>query len=232
MSTWVDTFSTIVPPASPLFEADSLSKLELQEKEDGRIQIVASTPGLRTTHDTAIRFETRTGDALSEVEEDEEPPVTRAEAYIDPSRFPESVTPGARRIYRGIMQFPEDFDVTAVGFRTLVQIKHSDESGAAAALYMFEGTDLHWNDITGPVVATIVPGGSIDWMIEAFWAEDAGTSTQRIYINGELKAESNEVIKPGGVYVKFGYYKAASVPTGAYEHIGFVIGASLSAVGL
>jgi hypothetical protein len=212
----------VEPPALPIFSADSLSKVELQEKASGRITMGAN----------GIRFEARTGDALSKTEETEKPPVTRAEVYIDPTKYPLTVTPGVPRFYRGVMTFPSNFDVKSVGFRTLLQIKHvGDANPEPAAIYMVEGPNLHWNEIGGPVIGQVVPGGSFEYLIEALWSEDPSKALQRVYVGGRQVAETHALISSTGLYIKFGYYKQASIPTGSYEH-SLVIGASKAAVGM
>lgn len=221
-------------PEEDFWEGDSLdsSKFTKQEKEAGRITVVTD-PALKcpgTTHDTTFRFENKDGDFLSEAEEEAEPPTTRAEIMADEPPF--ILAQDVTRWYRQQLRFAEDYDIVAEGFRTIMQFKHTDDSGAPADLYTWQDELRAWS-VGEPSIATVVPGGAwLDVVLEAVWSHDPEKALQRLYLNGELIGEKNVPLKAGeGIYLKWGNYKEASIPGGVIYIGGLVAAKTKSELG-
>lgn len=221
------------PSVAPIFQADSLSKLSLQQKAPGRIKIIPAIPGLATTHATAISFECQKPDSLSRTEETESPPAGRAEALIDPDQWPAAMAQDTPLFYRWFWHYPVGYDITSPGFRTSGQWRHDDESGIVVGFYEWLNSagklELRWDDINGPTCAVITPGQSYEMLLEAVWSTDASKALQRGFVNGKEVGVKHQTTK--GCYAKFGNYKQASIPTTTKLAVGYVVGASRAAVG-
>lgn len=194
--------------------------LELQEKEEGRITEV-DTPGSPITlHGTTIRFECRDGDSLSKEEEEAEPPTTRAEVFTMGPEF--AVAHDVVRWYRWLTRFDPSYDTeNATGFRTITQFKRTSNEGACFSLHTL-ADEIKLDDVfSGAVAGKVHTHRWYDFELEAVWSEDEKAAYQRLYLNRKLVGEVNNVLQPGGgIYLKWGYYKAAEVPGGVLYHGG------------
>ncbi len=204
-----------------MFAGDSLSKFVVQAKA-GRITTVR--PG-------DYRFETRPGDYLSATEQSYG--AARSEVYIDTRRWPEIVAKDELLFYSGSFMFEPGYDMAnPSAWRTIIQFKHNDESGAPFDFYAQGNAGLRYGSVDGPKIADIEVGKPYPWLLEAVWSEDPAKALQRVYLFGEQVAEGHETVKRGAsVYPKFGLYMSETVQTSAIQHWDFLVGTSRAAVG-
>lgn len=212
------------PPATgaePLFAGDSLSKFVTQAKA-GRVTTVR--PG-------DYRFETRPGDYLSDAEKSYG--AARSEVYIDTQRWPGIAAKDQLLFYSGSFMFEPGYDMANPdAWRTIIQFKHNDESGAPFDFYAQGSAGLRYGSVDGPKIADIEVGKPYPWLLEAVWSEDPAEALQRVYLFGEQVAEGHETVKGGeSIYPKFGLYMSETVQPSAIRHWDFLVGTSRSAVG-
>lgn len=209
------------PVANILFSGDSLSKFVVQAKA-GRVTSVE--PG-------SFRFETRPGDYLSASERSYG--AARSEVYIDTERWPEIAAKDTLLFYSGSFTFEPGWDMdNPSAWRTILQFKHNDESGAPFDFYAQGSAGLRYGSVDGPKIADIEVGKPYPWLLEAVWSEDPALALQRVYLFGVQVAEGRETVKSGdSIYPKFGLYMSEKAEASAIRHSDFLVGTSRAAVG-